>query len=604
MFKRSFFYRYLSPYTWLLLLNVLLRTLGALFTVLLLLGVAPLLTVLFQASAAPTQEMGQSKVSANLIERIKLWVEISMQENGQEQTLYIVVIAVITLYFLKNLFSYLGLYFFTPIRNGAIEKLRNDVYFKLLILPLSFYSLNKKGDLLSRLSSDIQEIDETILKQIQQFLIDIVLFIIMFIALFLISVPLTIAVLLLLPIAGGATATLSKSLRKASPKMQSLSGNLSCQLEESIQGIKNIKSYYNNDFVVAKYKQTNSLFSKLKTFVYRRSDLSSPLSEFIGTLSIVILLLLGGFLILKDGVSMPAEALITYLITLTQIINPAKNLSTAFYSLQRGKASVRRIKDILYAEEKICEKEMALPINEFKNEIEFKNLYFSYGTNDVLKNINLKIKKGEHVAIVGPSGSGKSTLIDLIPRFYDCTSGELLLDGVNIQDYKIDNLRNLSAIVSQETILFNDTIFNNISMGRDVNYDTVVEAAKRANAHDFIMATEHGYQTNIGDGGTKLSGGQRQRLSIARAILKQTPILILDEATSALDTLSEKQVQEAIFSLSQEKTVISIAHRLSTIKDANEIIVIDKACIVERGTHKELLKKGGLYAHLCEMEEA
>ncbi|MEG1762409.1 MAG: ABC transporter ATP-binding protein [Bacteroidales bacterium] len=625
MFKHSFFFRYLSPYTGVLLMNVLLRTLSALFTVFLLLGIAPLLSILFNTpETTPAKESVSYDVENNLLSFMEEWVSTSMQTNGAYTTLAYVIAGILILYFFKNLFSYLGLYFFTPIRNGVLESLRNDLYRRLLILPISFYSFHRKGDLLSRLSNDIQEIDENILKQIQQVLIDFLLFIFMLGALFFISPPLTLAVLIILPFAGLLIGSFSRSLRKISPQLQILVGSLGAQTEESIQGLKTIKSFNTIPYSTFTYQALNAKMTKLRTIVCRRTDLSSPLSEFIGTISIVVLLILGGFFILHSaGIAsanmsanfgaIKATAFISFLVTLTQIINPAKNLATAYYSLKRGKASVRRVKDILYAEEKILEKENALPIQSFEDSIEFKNMSFGYANtleNEkepkefcyVLKNINLRIKKGSFIALVGASGAGKSSLVDLIPRFYDCSEGEVLLDGHSIKDYKIEDIRALSAVVSQDTILFNDSILNNINLGiTGVKRDDVIHAATAAYADDFIMETDHGYDSMIGDGGTKLSGGQRQRLSIARALLKDAPILILDEATSALDTISEKMVQDALQNLSKDRTIIAIAHRLSTIRSADEIVVLEKGCIVERGTHEELVAKQGVYYKLYGM---
>ncbi|MEG2665526.1 MAG: ABC transporter transmembrane domain-containing protein [Bacteroidales bacterium] len=399
MFKRSFFFRYLSPYTGRIVFNVFLRTLAAVFTVVLLLCIAPMLSLLFSdGSLIQSAEPGQSALSENLIDLMKNWVNMSVQCYGKNKTLLLITWTLMFLYFLKNTFSYLGLYYFTPIRNGVVASLRNDLYIRLIILPLSFFSVHKKGDLMSRLSSDLQEIDENILKQIQQVLIDIVTFLFMLAALFFISTPLTLFVLFILPIAGISTGFLSKSLRRSSPKQQASLGRLTSQLEESIQGIKTIRSYNTTSFSIAKFKQENTVFNNLKIQVCHRVDLSSPVSEFIGTIAIVGLLILGGYFILgSESTSISPEAFITYLVTLTQILPSSKNIATAYYGLQRGKGSVARIKDILYADEVITQKENALAIKDLTHNIEFRHVGFTYHNDEVLHDINLIIPKGKNI---------------------------------------------------------------------------------------------------------------------------------------------------------------------------------------------------------------
>ena len=714
MFKHSFFYRYLSPYAGRLLLNAGLRVLSAFFTMVLLLGMTPVLSLLFGRMGAgadttgrvPTTAGGvadaaasgsgamdavssvipQNALSETLIQSACRQVQDLVVAHGHSTALAVVCAVLILLYFLKNLCAYMGLYLFTPIRNHAVAQIRCDLFSRLMILPLSFFSSQRKGDLLSRLSSDIQEIDEAVLKQVQAVLTDLFMIIFLVSALFMLSTPLTLVVMVLLPVTGFLTGYFAKTLRRASPKLQAGLGNLVIQTEESIEGVKTLRSYNTTAFSIAKFKADNERYYNLKVPLLRRHELGSPLNEVVGTLAIVIILVVGGYYILEQKGSLSPEAFITYLLTMIMILQPAKNLTAAYYAIERGRGAVRRIKEILYADEVIKEAASPISIASFEDCIEFKNVSFAYdsgsvsdegapadvsgdagrggasaGMSDeggrsgaergyVLSHIDLKIEKGKFVAIVGPSGSGKSTLVNMIPRFYDAVEGEVLIDGRNIKDYKIDDLRRLSALVSQDTVLFNDTIGHNIALGRvgglgndnsvgtrpvasenavasggaaagsasgaasAVSMNDIRRVADAANATEFIEACENGFDTLIGDGGCKLSGGQRQRLGIARALLKDAPILILDEAGSALDTHSERLIQQALerdrgvasacgSAPGAPRTIISVAHRLSSVRHADEIIVIDKGRIVERGTHEALLCAGGLYAKLCQMQQ-
>lgn len=606
MFKKSFFFRYLSPYTGRIIVNTFLRVIAAVFTMLLLLCVAPILSLLFGQIGGISMVTTRDAISESVIQSTKEWVQLAVNVYGSNEALAIVCGVLLFCFFLKNLFGYLGLYYFNPIRNGAVESLRNDLFEKLMVLPLSFFKVHRKGDLISRLSGDIQEIDENVLKQIQQVLTDATTTIFLVIVLLMISPSLTLVVVCVLPIAGFATGFFSKTLRRSSPEQQASLGRLISQMEEGVEGIKTLRSYNTTTFSINRFKEENNIYNRIKVGVSQRVDLGSPVSEVVGTLAIVCILICGGYYILGKNSVLSPEAFITYLLTLTQILLPAKNLTTAYYSLQRGKGSVNRIKEILYADEVVVEKQNAFDVKEFKDSIEWRSVSFKYGDCEVLHGINLIIPKGKYIALVGPSGGGKSTLVNMVPRFYDCSEGEVLIDGKNIQDAKIDNLRSLTSLVSQDTILFNDTIYDNILLGkRSATEEEVKEAAKRAHAYDFIMATENGFDTVIGDSGTKLSGGQRQRISIARALLKNAPILIFDEASSALDTQAESIIQKALeygTKGNSNQTIISIAHRLSSIRHADEIIVIDKGEIVERGTHESLLKENGLYTKLCQMQ--
>lgn len=607
MFKRSFFYRYLSPYMGRLLLNAFLRVLSAVFTMVLLLGVAPVLSLLFGRIDVMGGGGGMhDALSETVMQWAGRWVQGLVAAYGNVSALGIVCAALLGMYFLKNLFAYLGLYLFTPIRNNVVARMRNDLFERLMVLPLSFFAAQRKGDLISRLSGDVQEIDEGVLKQVQQVLTDLAMVILLVAGLFTLSARLSLIVLVLLPVTGFLTGFFSKTLRRASPKQQASLGRLITQTEETIDGVKTLRSYNTEAFSVNRFKEEGERYYNLKVKVLRRVDLGSPVSEVVGTLAVVCILVAGGYYILEDRGVLSPEAFITYLLTMTMILQPAKNLTTAYYSIQRGKGSVRRVKEILFADEVVMEAAHPVALPAFEDAIEWRNVSFRYDDTEAVSHINLRIAKGKYVAIVGPSGSGKSTLINMIPRFYDATEGEVLIDGRNIKDYRIDDVRRLSALVSQDTVLFNDTIFNNIQLGnRQASALAVRRAAEEANAMDFIRESEHGFKTFIGDGGSKLSGGQRQRLGIARALLKDAPILILDEASSALDTESESMIQQALERQTgaRKRTIISVAHRLSTIQHADEIIVMDKGRIVERGTHEALLQAGGLYTKLCKMQQ-
>jgi len=486
---------------------------------------------------------------------------------------------------------------------GAVKGIRNDIYSKLLILPLSFFTQRNKGDIISRMTSDVQEVEYSIMNYLEMIVRDPVTILAYLIFMISMSPKLTLFVLIILPVTGLIIGRIGKTLRKQSKVGQARYGGLLSMIEESISGLRIIKAFNAIEYSDKKFRQLNQAYAKLLIWIYRRRDLSSPLSEFLSSLVIVVVLWFGGKMVLSDNPTIKAADFITYIVVFSQMIPSAKSLTQGFYSIQKGIASAERIFEILDADEIIEEKKDALPLKSFNNEIEYRNVSFKYDNEPVLKNINLKINKGQIIAVVGESGAGKSTLVDLLPRFYDVTQGSLLIDGVDIRDYRIDDLRRQMGIVSQDTILFNDTIFNNIAFGlTGISEEEVIKAAKIANAHNFIVQTENGYQTNIGDRGLKLSGGQRQRLSIARAVLANPPILILDEATSSLDTESEKLVQEALYNIMKDRTTVVIAHRLSTIKNAHVIVVLKNGEIVERGTHEELVNKNGVYRRLHDLQ--
>lgn len=520
-----------------------------------------------------------------------------------ESAIVYVSLIIIALFFLKNLFRYLQLFFIAPVRNGVIESIRNDLYHKTLILPLSYYSNHKKGDLLTRITSDVQEIEHSVMGTLMFFVSEPITIILYVITLIILSPKLMLFSLILIPISGYVIGIISRTLKQTAKKGQSNLGNIISLVEESIDGLRIIKAFNAINFADREFRKSNRVYTKLMTKIYRIRDIASPLTEVLGVGVTVLAILYGGRLVLTEN-SLSASVLIVFIIILSQLLPPIKSLTQAYYDIKRGAASMDRIEEIFNADEVIEEKEDAQPIKEFKYAIEFKDVSFKYEETFVLNNINLKIEKGKKIAIVGPSGTGKTTLMNLIPRFYDCTTGEVLIDNINIKDLKIDDLRGLSGIVTQDSILFNNTVLYNISFGmEDYSLEDVIRVAKIANAHNFIMDLPNGYNTIIGDRGTKLSGGQKQRLNIARALLKNPPILLLDEATSALDTESEKIVHEALEKLMQSRTSLVIAHRLSTIMNADEIIVMDEGRIVERGTHQQLYQnKDGLYHRLCNMQ--
>ena len=580
-----------------------LRVLSALFTLVLTIAIAPLLALLFDTGKAESAMTGGGLAQSGM-ELLENWVHLSVVTNGKYETLLYVVLALLSAYFLKNLCAYMGLYLFIPIRNQMVARLRNDMFHKFMILPLSFYANQQKGDLISRISNNTQDVDTQMLNQIQQVMVDVVTFIFLIAALFFISTPLTICVLILLPLIGVLTSFLSRSLKRKSKRLQDTIGRISAQVTESLEGIKTLRSYNTTGYALRKFEAENALFFKLNTRVFRRLYSSHPLNEVLGTTAVALILVIGGYLILSDK-SLRPEAFITYLVTMIQILPTSKNIMTAYFTYQSGKGSWMRIKEVLKADEVILEKKNAAEIHDIRQSIRFENVGFTYGKKPTLKNIDLELPKGRFIALVGPSGGGKSTIINLIPRFFDPVSGKVLFDGKDIADCKIDCIRALSSLVSQDTVLFNDTIYNNILLGNpQASREEVIQAAKMADAHDFIMATSNGYDTLIGDSGTKLSGGQRQRLSIARALVKKAPVLLFDEATSALDTEAECRIMQAVQQAGKQngQTIVSVAHRLSSIRQADEIIVIEEGEIVGRGTHEELYEGNSLYRKLCQMQ--
>lgn len=591
MKKRTQILPLLKPYAAKLLAVSFFNLLSVSVAIITFLLIEPFVKLLFQGSANDV-----SLVSRYFMKLLSPFLDLTSIGNS----IFLLSTLIILLFLFKNLFLAISLYLMAPIKSDIVRTLRDKIYYKILILPISYFTSGKRGDVISRAVNDTQEVEFTIMKSIQTFLTDPLTVAIYFTVLTIISPNLTLFVILLLPIAGLIISFLSRKLRKRTVKAKERLGLIFSHVEESISGLRIIKGFSAHQHTEKIFATLNNNFTNLQKKIYRRVDLASPISEFLGVTIVMIVLVYGGLQVLHGAGNLNSGLFIVYIVLITQIINPAKNIATAFSNLKRGMAALDRINDLLQEDEVILEKKNPIPIQSFENKIEFKKVSFSYTNKKVLTNINLEVNKGDVIAIVGASGSGKSTLVDLMPRFYDVTKGEILIDGVNIEQYVIDDLRSIFAIVSQDIVLFNDTILQNITYGLEsCELEDVVEAAKQANAYEFIMNLPKQFETTIGDRGLTLSGGQRQRISIARALLRKTPILIFDEATSALDSESENLVQEAIDRMMQDRTVFVIAHRLSTIQNAHRIIVLDKGEMVESGTHKELILQKGKYWEMC-----
>lgn len=606
--------RYIAPYKGYAALNALFNILFVAFSLFSLTMIAPFLDLLFlktdadyalrMAKGAPALTLSISALIDNFY--FFLTKMIVDPERGKIYALVFICILVVVMFFLKNLSRYLALYFLAPVRNRVVRDIRNEIYQKTLVLPLSYYSEERKGDIMSRMTSDVHEIEWSVMKSLEVVFRDPISIITFLITMVIMSPQLTLFVFVLLPLTGILIGSIGKSLRRTSARSKDTLGRLISIIEETLSGLRIIKAFNAEKSVSDKFGKTNQEYTTIMTRMYRKTDLSSPMSEFLGTCVMVVVMYFGGKLVLGENPSLSASVFITYIAIFSQVIPPARSFTDAYYNIQKGIASAERIAKIIDAEITIQEAKNPVAIQDFKSSIEYKNVSFAYARGDVgyaLRNINLKIEKGKTIALVGQSGAGKSTLVDILPRFYDSTEGEVLIDGIPNTAYKIADLRGLMGNVTQESILFNDTIYNNISFGMEqVKEEDVIAAAKIANAHSFIIEMEHGYQSNIGDRGSKLSGGQRQRISIARAVLKNPPILILDEATSALDTESERLVQDALSKLMKNRTSLIIAHRLSTILHADEIIVMSKGEIIERGNHHQLIAQEGAYKKLSDMQ--
>jgi len=602
-FKKIF--RFAEPYKKYMWLNIFFNILYALFSAISFLTLMPMLEVLFKNEKriieAPKYE-GITKAGDYLKDYMGYWISNSMEQNGALQTLMVLISVVIGTFLLKNLFNYWAMYFITFLRNGILKDIRNALYKKSVELPLSYFSEKRKGDMISRMTSDVLEIQHSFLSVLELLVREPLTILFTIGAMCFISVELTLFVFIFIPISGFLISIVGKSLKKNSDKAAQEQGYFLSIIDETLGGLKVIKGFNAEKTFEGKFQDSTYRFFKLNNRILNRQNLSSPLSEFLGIVTIATLLVYGGQMVLVDE-TLSGAAFITYMSLAYGVLTPAKSISKASYSVKKGNAAAERVLEVLETENPITSKQGSVAKTSFEDKISIENISFAYDNDKVLKNFSLQVPKGKTVALVGQSGSGKSTIANLLTRFYDVQQGNIKIDGIDIKDFNLQSLRGLMGLVTQDSILFNDTIKNNLLLGKENATDEeIITALKIANAYEFVKDLPEGIHTNIGDSGNKLSGGQKQRLSIARAVLKNPPIMVLDEATSALDTESERLVQQALENMMQNRTSVVIAHRLSTIQKADTIVVMQKGEIIEQGTHDELLSKGGMYSKLVAMQ--
>lgn len=598
--------RFVPPYKNYLFLNIFFNLLAAILTLFSFAIIIPILEMLFEVKTTTYAYMPLDGASLKdvVVNNFYYYTQVAIEQWGQSTALMLLAVVLVVMTMFKTGSAYLSSYFIIPIRSGIVRDIRNYMYDKIVSLPISFFTTERKGDVMARMSGDVTEIEVSIMASLEMLFKNPVMIIACLAMMIAVSWQLTIFVLVLLPIAGYIMGQVGKKLKKKSLEGQNQWGVLLATIEETLGGLRIIKAFNAEGKIKGRFHGQNQKYYHISNRLNRRYSLAHPMSEFLGTATIAIVLWFGGSLILSGDSDINAAQFIYYLVIFYSIINPAKELSKAVYSIQKGLASMQRVDKILNADNPIKDPESPVEIKTKECNIEYKNIRFKYNQDWVINDVSLSIPYGSTIAIVGQSGSGKSTLADLLPRFYDVNEGQICINGEDIRNYKVRDLRSLMGNVNQEAILFNDSFYNNITFGvENATMEQVIQAAKVANAYDFIIASEEGFDTCIGDRGCRLSGGQRQRISIARAILKNPPILILDEATSALDTESERSVQEALDRLMANRTTLVIAHRLSTIMNANQICVMHEGKIVEKGTHEELLQLNGNYKHLVDMQK-
>jgi subfamily B ATP-binding cassette protein MsbA len=598
--------RFAKPYKFYAFLNVLFNILYSIFNVLSIIIFIPTLGILFSTQEKVSKEPiyeGIGSLQVYLKDSLNYFLTLKVDQEGPVAALVFICIASIIIFFLKNAFRYAAMYVLAYLRTGMVKDIQDKLYFKTLDLPIGYFSETRKGDLLARMTSDVKEVEGSIINSLESLAREPITILIVLISMLAISPQLTLFVFIFLPIAGFLISVVGKRLKAQSLEAQKETGTFLSFLEETLGALKIIKGFNAEENLTSKFTDSTSRFKKIMTSVLQRKGLASPFSEFLGVTVVITVLWYGGSLVLGNKSTLTPQEFMGYIGLFYTIINPVKAITTVNYNIKKGNASAERIFDVLDTENTIKDAVNAKKLEDLSNQLTFTNVSFKYQDDYVLKDFSLDVKKGHTVALVGQSGSGKSTIANLVTRFYDVNNGEISIDGINIKDIKKKSLRGLIGLVTQDSILFNDSVKKNIGLGKENASDAdIVEAAKIANAHEFILDLPEGYETNIGDGGNKLSGGQKQRLSIARAVLKNPPIMILDEATSALDTESERLVQDALEKMMRNRTSLVIAHRLSTIQNADSIIVLNKGEITEQGTHEELMKAGKGYKKLVEMQ--